>query len=222
MIRHYISEEEGELVINKKEIYLIPEFKALFDRDKGSKLDLKGKHQLVACGEMKYIYYHNDPRSEYFNAPLSASHSILIELSGLPDNWKTDKVFEKAIEKYKTLQKLSSAGSAYFSADAALFDMGEDIRELSDIIREMRTELRTALKARTKRSKEYTLDELEVTTKLQNKLESITNTQNSIIAIINKMPTLAKTIKELKTNYSQEDKENNILVGNRELGNRED
>ncbi len=221
MIRHYISEEEGELVIHKKEVFLIPEFKALFDRDKGSKLDLKGRHQLVACGELKYIYYHNDPRSEYFNAPLSVSHDIIIELSGLPDNWKTDKVFEKAIEKYKTLQTLSSAGSAYFSADAALFDMGADIKELTETIRDMKSELRVAIKTRSKRSKEYTLEELEVVTKLQNRLDGINATQNNIINIINKMPKLAQTIKELKTIYSQEDNENNILVGNRELGNRE-
>lgn len=222
MIRHYISEEEGEVVVQKKECYLIAEFKVLFDRDKGSKLDLKGKHQLVACGELKYIYYHADPRSEYFNAPLSMCHDILIDLCGLPDNWKTDKVFEKAIEKYKSLQNLSSAGSAYFSADAALFDMGADIRELTDILRDLKLELRSALKTRLKRSKEYTLEELEVVTKLQNKLEGINKIQDDVIKIINKMPTLSKTIKELKTNYSLEDNENNIVVGNRELGNRED
>ena len=222
MIRHYISEEEGLLVIHKKEVYLIPEFKALFDRDKGNKQDLKGRHQLTACGELKYIYYHCDPRSEYFNAPLSACHSIILELSGLPDNWKTDKVFEKAIDRYKELQKLSSSGSAYFSADSALYEMGVDIKELSGLIREMKEELRTAIKSRLKRSKEYTLEELEVTTKIQNRLDGITKTQDNITSLINKMPTLTKTIRDLKIIYSQEDNENNILVGNRELGNRED
>jgi len=222
MIRHYISEEEGELVVHKKECYLIPEFKLLFDRDKGSKQDLKGRHQLVACGELKYIYYHVDPRSEYFNAPLSMCHDILIELSGLPDNWKVDKGFEKAIEKYKTLQNLSSAGSAYFSADAALFDMGVDIREMTDNIRELKSELRNALKTRAKRSKEYSLDELEVVTKLQNKIDGLNKIQDDILKIINKMPALSNTIKDLRTNYAQEDNESNVVVGGRELGNRED
>lgn len=222
MTRQYIGEEDGNLVIHKKECLLIPEFKLLFDRDKGSKQDLKGKHQLVACGELKYIYYHNDPRSDFFNTPLTACHDILIELSGLPDNWKTDKVFENAIAKYKTLQKLSSAGSAYFSADAALYDMGEDTKELSDIIREIKQELRTAVKTRTKRSKEYTLEELEVTTKLLTKLESITKIQDNIVSVINKMPKLTQTIKDLREQYSQEDNEHQIVVGDRQLGNRED
>lgn len=222
MTRQYIGEEDGDIVIHKKQCLLVPEFKILFDRDKGSKQDLKGKNQIVACGELKYIYYHCDPRSEFFNTPLSACHSILMELSSLPDNWKTDKVFELAIDKYKALQKLSSAGSAYFSADAALYEMGDDTRELSDIIREIKSELRMAVKVRTKRSKEYTLEELEVTTKLLSKIDSILNIQNNIVSIINKMPTLTKTIKDLKEQYSQEDNEHQIVVGDRQLGNRED
>lgn len=222
MIRHYVGEEEGEVVVHKKQCYLIPEFKALFDRDKGSKKDVTGKHQLTACSEMKYIYFHKDPRSEYFNAPLSACHDILLDLSGLPDNWKTDKVFEQAIFKYKELQLLSSAGSAYFSADAALYEMGQDIREYSEYLRDMKTELRIAFKTRSKRSKEYTIEELEMVTKLLNKIDNINSTQNNIVSTINKLPTLTKTVKELKEIYAQEDNENNIVVGNRELGNREE
>lgn len=222
MTRQYLVIEDGNLVVNKKECYLIPEFKILFDRDKGNKLDLKGRHQLTACGELKYIYYHNDPRSDYFNTPLTMCHSILLDLSGLPDNWKTDKVFEQAIAKYKELQRLSSAGSAYFSADAALYDLGQDTKEFSDTIRELKQELRIALQTRNKRSKEYTLDELEITTKIMNKLENISKVQDNIISTINKMPKLTQTIKDLREQYAQEDNEDNVMVGGREKGNRED
>jgi Zn-dependent M32 family carboxypeptidase len=222
MIRKYIIEEDGDIVVNKKECLLLPEFKALFDRDKGSKNDLKGKHQLVACGELKYIYYNYDPRSEFYNTPASVSHEIVRDLSGLPDNWKTDKVFEKAIEMYKKLQRLSSAGSAYFSADSALYDLGTDTKEVSDMIRELKEELKTALKTHKKVNKEYTLEDLEFVTKIMNKLDSVNSLQSNIINLINKMPGLSKTIKTLKEVYSEEDNENNIVVGNRTLGNRED
>lgn len=222
MTRQFIGEEDGDIVVHKKECLLINDFAVLFKRDKGSKEDLKGKHQIVACGEMKYIYYHLDPRSDFYNTPLSIAHKHIIELSGLPDNWKTDKVFEKACEKYKEFQQLSSLGSAYFSADSALFELGHDTKDLLDIVRTLKAELKAAIGTTSKSKKEYTLEELELVTKLLAKMDAINKVQNNIIALINSIPKLTNTIKDLKEQYSQEDNENNTVVGDRQLGNRED
>lgn len=222
MTRQFIGEEDGDIVIHKKECLLIADFAILFKRDKGSKKDLQGKHQLVACGEMKYIYYHLDPRSDFYNTPLSISHPHIIELSGLPDNWKVDKVFEKACEKYKDFQQLSSLGSAYFSADSALFELGHDTKDLLDIVRTLKAELKEVVKTTSKKNKEYTLEELELITKVLGKLDAINKVQTNIISLINGMPKLTTTIKDLKEQYSQEDNENNTVVGDRQLGNRED
>jgi len=221
MVRHYVGEEDNELVVLKKDCYLVPEFKALFDRDKGCKEDPRGRKQMVACAEMKYIYYYNDPRSDYYNTPLSASLETVTDLSGIPKNWKIDKVFEQAVTKYKELQRLSSAGKAYFSADAALYDLGVDTHELLEIVREHKSDLRLEIKQRQKKSKEYTLEDLEFVTKLINKLDHITKTQDTIINTINKLPKLIITIKTLKEQYAQEDNEHQTVVGDRELGNRE-
>lgn len=222
MTRQFIGEEDGNIVVHKKECLLIADFAILFKRDKGSKEDLKGKHQIVACGELKYIYYHLDPRSEFYNIPLSVVHSHIIELSGLPDNWKTDKIFEKACDKYKEFQQLSSLGSAYFSADSALYELGHDTKDLLDIVRVLKAELKAAIGTASKSKKEYTLEELELVTKLLAKMKAITGVQNDIIALINSIPKLTLTIKDLKEQYSQEDNENNTVVGDRQLGNRED
>lgn len=221
MVRHYVGEEDNEVVVFKKQCFLIPEFKVLFDRDKGCKQDPSGRKQMIACGEMKYIYFYNDPRSEYYNTPLNASLDTVLDLSGLPKNWKIDKVFEQAIDKYKELQRLSSAGMAYFSADAALYDLGEDTKELSSIVRELKSEIRLELKQRQKKNKEYTLEDLEFVTKLINKLDAVTKTQDNILNVINKIPKLILTIKSLKEQYAQEDNEHQTLIGDRELGNRE-
>jgi len=221
MVRHYVGEEDNEVVVYKAQCLLIPEFKALFDRDKGCKTDPRNRHNIVACGELKYIYYYNDPRSEYFNTPINASLNTVLDLSGLPEKWKTDKVFEAAVDKYKVLQRLSSAGKAYFSADAALYDLGEDTKELSEIVRELKTDIRIEIQSRQRKSKEYTLEELELVTRLINKLDGITKTQDHIINTINKMPKLITTIKTLKEQYAQEENENNMVIGGRELGNRE-
>lgn len=222
MTRQFIGEEDGDIVIHKKECLLISDFAVLFKRDKGSKKDVQGKHQLVACGEMKYIYYHLDPRSDYYNTPISIAHPHIIELSGLPDNWKVDKVFEKACEKYKELQQLSSLGSAYFSSESALLELGLDTKDLLDIVRTLKADLKEAIKTTSKKNKEYTLEELELVTKVLSKLDAINKVQNNIIALINSMPKLTLTIKDLKEQYSQEDNENNTVVGDRQLGNRED
>lgn len=222
MTRQFIGEEDGDIVIHKKECLLIADFAILFKRDKGSKKDLQGKHQIVACGEMKYIYYHLDPRSEFYNIPLSVAHAHIIELSGLPDNWKTDKVFEKACDKYKEFQQLSSLGSAYFSADSALYELGHDTKDLLDIIRNLKAELKVAVQVASRKNKEYTSDELELVTKILSKLDTVNKVQSNVIALINSMPKLTNTIKELKEQYSQEDNENNTVVGDRQLGNRED
>lgn len=222
MTRQYLTIEDGDLVVNKKECYLIPEFKILFDRDKGCKQDITGKHKLLACSELKYIFYQSDPRSEYYNTPIHMSGQILKDLSGVPDNWKTDKDFDKAVEKYKELQTLSSAGSSYFSADAALFDLGVDTRFTSEAIREIKTYLQLNIKSFTKASKQYTPEEDERLIKLANQLNNIMKLQNENIAIINKMPGLSKTLKLLKEQYSEEDNDEHILVGGRTKGNRED
>lgn len=222
MIRHYLIIEEGELIVNRKECYLIPEFKVLFDRDKGSKNDLSGRNKYIACSELRYIFYAHDPRSEYYNAPMSLAHSIMLDLSGLPSNWKTDKVFEQAVEKYKTLQKLSSAGSAYFAADSALYEAGADTKYLADIIKEQKEYLRGLLKSKSKASKELTDADFTELTKLTSTLNNIMKAQNDQLAIIKKMPELSKTVKVLRENYSEEESDDHVMVGGGHKGNRED
>jgi hypothetical protein len=221
MIRQYLVIEDGELVVNKKNCFLIPEFKVLFDRDKGCVKDITGRHKYLSCAEMKFIYLHNDPRSEYYNTPFHLCEHILRDLSGVPSNWKIDKAFTSAIEKYKELQSLSSAGSAYFSAEAALFDLGVDTRFTSDTIRTLKIDIQAMLKQHTKRSKEYTQQEYEVTVKLSNMLDGIMKLQNDNINIINKMPSLSKTIKDLKERYAEEDNDESVVVGGGHVFDRE-
>lgn len=221
MIRQYLVEEDGVLVVNKAECLLISEFKALFDRDKGSKKDAKGRNQKVACGELRYIYYYNDPRSDYYNAPENLSLDVVMELSELPSNWSVDKTFEKAIEKYKKLQNLSSAGSAYFAAESALFDRGQDIRELSTVVRELKAEIRASLKELKKKEKYYTAEELLHVANLMSQVNGMLKTQSDIDTIINRLPKLTTTIKDLREQYAQEDNESTMVVGGGELGNRE-
>ena len=222
MIRHYLIIEEGELIVNRKECYNVPEFKVLFDRDKGSKTDLTGRNKYIACSELRYIFYAHEPRSEYYYAPKSLAHPIMLDLSGLPSTWKTDKVFEQAVEKYKTLQRLSSAGSAYFAADSALYEAGADTKYLAEIIKEQKEYLRGLLKSKSKASKEFSENDFTELTRIKTTLDGIMKAQNDQLAIIKRMPELSKTVKVLRENYSEEESDDHVMIGGGTKGNRED
>lgn len=61
-----IDIETGTVALNKPWIMLIPEFKVLLERDKGSKGDYRGDKKLKAKKEFTYIYFLTD-----FASPLT-------------------------------------------------------------------------------------------------------------------------------------------------------
>ena len=81
---------------------MVPEFKALWDRDKSNS---KG----TALSELAYVYYLSDFKSPYL---LSLDISI-VEYTVAKDfmkdeSYKPDKVIKEAINKYKSLQETPS------------------------------------------------------------------------------------------------------------------
>lgn len=58
-------DENREVLLNKEWILMIPEFQALFKRDKGSEGDYRGSKKLRTIRELTYIYFVED-----FSSPL--------------------------------------------------------------------------------------------------------------------------------------------------------
>lgn len=83
----------------EEEVWGLSPFKKILERD-------KTKDKVVANAEVLFIWYWTDIKSDYL---LMDDKSRLIELkkdiSGLPKNWKKDKVIDEAIMLY---EKLSS------------------------------------------------------------------------------------------------------------------
>lgn len=100
---------EGYTLSISEEAFLLAPFKKIWQRDKSKTKD-------KALTELGYIYFMEDPRSDYqvYIDPKERAKQIKLG-EGLPDSWKPDKVVEEAQKFY-----------AGFKSESAL--LAEDIR----------------------------------------------------------------------------------------------
>lgn len=88
--------EEYRLKISE-EALAIKAFRDIWERDKSKD---KGR----AIGELGYIYFFLDPRSDYmFLVDEETRAAKICEQEGLPPKWKPDKLVKQAMEVYKYL-----------------------------------------------------------------------------------------------------------------------
>lgn len=108
---------EGYNLTFEPELLTLKVFKRLFSRDR-----TKDKSKFLQ--ELGYIYFMEDPRSDYqyITDPIERSKAIIIG-EGLSDNWKVDSLLQEAIDYYKS-----------FKPTAAL--LLEDTRVAVDKLRE--------------------------------------------------------------------------------------
>ena len=108
---------EGYNLTISEEAILLKPFKNIWKRD-------KSKNKEKALMELGYIYFMEDPRSDYqtYIDPDERMHQIMLG-EGIPDNWKPDVLVESAREFY-----------ASFKSEAAL--LLEDIRVAITKLRE--------------------------------------------------------------------------------------
>jgi len=109
-------------VVNKPDVFLIKEFKELFDenRCKGVKGDPNGKLKFRAFRELAYIYLMYDwktPYSEYSQGERKEAALLDAEVD---EKWLTDAAFLSAAKKYQDLQDsriLRLLNAAYKATD---------------------------------------------------------------------------------------------------------
>jgi len=108
---------EGYNLSISEEAMLLSPFKAIWKRD-----HTKDKH--VALQELGYIYFMEDPRSDYQIYIDKEERSKQVRIGeGIKDTWKPDKVVNEALEFY-----------ASFKSESAL--LAEDIRAAITNLRE--------------------------------------------------------------------------------------
>lgn len=96
-----IDLDTGTVALNKPWIMLIPEFKALLDRDKGSKGDYRGDKKLQATKELTFIYFFMDFTSPITDWEDSERRKEALYYANLE---QVDAKVEEAVKKYEELQ----------------------------------------------------------------------------------------------------------------------
>lgn len=109
-------------VINKPDVFLVKEFKDLFDpeRCKGVKGDSKGTLKFRAFRELAYIYLVYDWKTVYAEYSLAEKQEAALLDSEIEPEWLNDPLFKAAVRKYQELQDsriLRLLNSAYKAVD---------------------------------------------------------------------------------------------------------
>lgn len=93
---------EGYKVVVSEEAFAIKVFRQIWNRDKTVNKD-------KALSELGYIYFMEDPRSDYqYIIDEEDRSKAIIEAEGLSKNWKPDKLVKEAMAYYSSIKTTSS------------------------------------------------------------------------------------------------------------------
>jgi len=218
----FILSPTGDLEINKLEVKKIPEFKVLFDRDKGSTGDSAGTKKYIACAEIYYIYLVYDIRSLYYNLPIEEKKVRARKDAKLPDNWKEDKAFDKAIEVYKDAFKLSAAGNAYIVAEKSYYFVTRDAAEMQDSLMDMKEQLTHVIKKIKVTPKSKDIEVVGLLGDATALIANMAKTQKLLIDAIKTFKDLGENVKTLSYKFMEEGGNIKTPVGGGELNSREE
>lgn len=93
--------EQYKVVISEEALALKP-FKQIWNRDRTINKDR-------AISELAYIYFMEDPASDYqYLVDIDERSKAIIEGEGLPTNWKPDKLVKEAMNFYSSFKTTSA------------------------------------------------------------------------------------------------------------------
>lgn len=93
--------ESYKVVISEEALALKP-FKQIWNRDRTANKD-------KAISELAYIYFMEDPASDYqYLVDRDERSEAIIEGEGLPTNWKPDKIVKEAMNFYSSFKTTSA------------------------------------------------------------------------------------------------------------------
>jgi hypothetical protein len=99
-LREELLEENNHFAYPSAYARTIPAFRDLITRDRGSKGDSQGRKKLQAARELAYIYFMENPKSQYMALPEDKREERVIN-AVFPEPWKPDKAVQKAREVYR-------------------------------------------------------------------------------------------------------------------------
>lgn len=93
---------EGYKVVISEEALALKPFKQIWNRDRTANKD-------KAISELAYIYFMEDPASDYqYLVDRDERSEAIIEGEGLPTNWKPDKIVKEAMNFYSSFKTTSA------------------------------------------------------------------------------------------------------------------
>lgn len=125
-----IDPDTREVLLNKAWIGLVPEFRALLDRDKGSKGDYRGGKKLQAMKELTFLYFFCDFTSPIRDWELEEKRKEALYYANLKEEDIDDPILV-AMAKYEEMQlkaarQLRTLKALYKGLDALDTALEED------------------------------------------------------------------------------------------------
>jgi len=220
----FILNDKGLIEINKLEARSKKEYRALIERDKGSDGDYDGRKKYKALREFLYMYMLLDPRSMYYNLPYSERHKKAKIHAGFHNTWAPDEVLKEAMIQYEIDLKLDAVANAYIAAERNYFNTAEDINEMQNNLSELKRLIKSTMNQLVAEGT-HTLGDIERVNSIEKVIalsKQLLEIQMTSTKLINELPKMNKIVNDLKAAYAESGGELKIVVGNRELGNRED
>lgn len=198
-----IFKEENHQIIIDPEIKLIPEFKALIDRD-------KEKDKRKAMSELKFIYFYVDYRSPYMRFTKEDRLArVKRELQLAPD-WTPDKFVQAAMEKYDELQQTPSITS--------LSAIRESLLTSAKVIDTVREHIEVKLKDFNRQGPG---DDPGETTDAELIAEMVTSL-TSLLVLADKLPKAISTLEDLEEKMKKEQSNSRKIRGGGDVNAFED
>lgn len=211
--------ENDELVLDKDYLRGIPEFKAILERDKGSKGDADGRRKLQAFKELYYIYMIASLFSYVNKGGYNDKdkHTYALKESGLEDNFKVDSEIKKAIEKYRELQLIILPTLNTISTVLRGLKVSDNISKTIINNIEYTLELNE-----TKKKEIIQRGETPNIAEDMLLVQGLVAQLDQLMSIANKLPKTIQTLEQLEERLSKEEAGENLARGGHTIGNRAD
>jgi len=214
--------KDGELLLNKHDLRMIPEFKLMFAMDKGREGDFDARKKTHSFTFIKFMYFYYHPMSAFVDMPdekRKIRSMVASDLRGVKgEPWVINKYEAPVLKVYLELIEIDALFKTYINARRSVYNMGEDIEFFNKLREVNKKKIMTYTEQLEKASGE---EELGLQQSVEAATVALMNSGNQILTITNNLAKAYDVIKVLKTKLLEANNEGSALKGGGDLGNRE-
>lgn len=207
----------GQVVVRMPVVMFVTEFHALMYRKVGMDSDHDGRKKKLNTLELAFVVCMADDllSNNLYSGFLPKERAEKIKNDiGLPDGWKPDEKVKAAIEKYIDIQR------TYVPSAAALASIERGIKLAGAAVDSYIEQLYTSLQDAKDILKGGTLSEVDKAA-LALKNDAIYTSVKRINELAKGLPQSIKSINELRSEVSKEQRDMHKKIGNKSIGRYE-